>query len=221
MTGWRAHGIAAFVAFHLLAVTLHAMPSAGGGLNRSAWRDPTVQGEFATWAGRLTALGFPITTAELDERLWAFANGFEGARGWVLAPFQPYYRYAGTWQSWRMFVAPHRYPGRLEIRVDRGGGFEPLYVARSDTYDWRSRWFDHDRMRASVFRYSWRHYKASRREFTDWVAAQVAADHPDVQRVEVGFVRYRTRSPDEVRAGVAAEETRELKNYRSLGGGAP
>jgi hypothetical protein len=212
----RDHLLAAFVGLHLVAVTLHALPSAGGAMNRAAWRDPTVQGEFATWAERLTRWGWPVTVPELEEHLWSLAVGSEAVRQTVLAPFDPYYRYAGTWQSWRMFVAPHRYPGRLEIRVDRGQGFEPLYVARSDEHGWRRAWFDHDRMRAAVFRYGWKHYKTARLEFADWVAEQVAADHPDVRRVEVSFVRYRTRSPEEVRQGIAAQERRELKNYRTV-----
>lgn len=208
--------VAAFVAYHLAAVTLQSLPSAGSGLNRTAWKDATVQAEFAVWADRLGAVGVPITVPELEERLWGLAHGVERVRGAVLAPFAPYYRYCGTWQSWRMFVAPHRYPGRLEIRVDRGQGWEPLYLARSDDHAWRRAWFDHDRMRAAVFRYGWPHYKAARRHFTDWVARQVAADLPEARRVEVSFLRYRTPSPEEARAGVEPTTKRELRNTRDL-----
>lgn len=219
MTGagsWARQGRAAFVALHLFAVTAMALPSAGAGMNRSAWADPTVQGEFAGWAERLRGLGLDIGASELGERAWRFASAYESGREKVLAPFMPYYRLCGTWQSWRMFVAPHRYPGRLEIHVDRGQGWEPLYVARSAEHGWHRRWLDHDRFRASIFRYSWKHYVAGRRDFTDWVARTVAREEPDAVSVRVSWMRYRTRSPEEVREGVPPREKRELSNSRNL-----
>jgi hypothetical protein len=159
-----------------------------------------------------------LPVEELEDRLWAIATGYEAARVKVLSPFEPYYVYCGTWQSWRMFVAPHRYPGRLEIEVDHGQGWEPLFVERSDAHVWRRRWMDHDRMRAAIFRYSWKHYSGSRRSFTDWVAARVAADDPSAQKVRVSFMRYRTPSPAEVLRGDPVDERRELSNTRVLGG---
>ena len=207
---------ALFVAMHLFAVTAMALPSAGSGLTRSAWSDPTVQGEFQAWSKRLAGFGIDVPTDELEERLWGIATGYEAVRIQVLAPFQPYFVYCGTWQSWRMFVAPHRYPGRLEIDVDRGQGWEPIYVARSDVHTWHRAWMDHDRMRASVFRYSWKHYAGARRYFTDWVSRTVAAEMPEARRVRVSWMRYRTRSPEEVRAGTPATEKRDLSNTRNL-----
>lgn len=211
-----AWGRALFVALHLFAVTAMALPSAGSGLTRSAWSSPTVQGEFQSWTDRLNRWGIAITVPELEDRLWAFASGYEDGRQAVLAPFMPYYRYCGTWQSWRMFVAPHRYPGRLEIDIDEGQGWTPLYVARSDAHTWHRAWLDHDRMRAAIFRYSWSHYRTSRKEFTDWVATTVAAERPDARRIRVSWMRYKTPSPDDVLAGKAPVEKRDLTNTRDL-----
>jgi hypothetical protein len=211
------HGLAVFVALHLFAVTFCALPSVGSGMNRSAWRQPTVQGEFRAWTERFGALGIEITVPVLEQRLWDFATGYEVVREKILAPFQPYFRYCGTWQSWKMFVAPHRYPGRLEIEVDRGEGWEPVYVARSAEHDWMAPWLDHDRFRSATFRYAWDHYRAARNQFVDWVARHAAVDFPDARRVKVFFVRYRTRSPEEVKAGTPAAEKRELTLIRDLG----
>ncbi|MEQ1568227.1 MAG: hypothetical protein ABMA64_21490 [Myxococcota bacterium] len=210
------HLVAAFVAFHLFAVTFCALPSVGSGMNRSAWRQPTVQGEFRAWNDRLRAFGWTGTQAELEDHLWAFASGYESARAVVMRPLAPYLDTFGTWQSWKMFVAPHRFPARVEIHVDRGAGWEPVYVARSSTHDWLAGYFDHDRFRAALFRYGWEHYRNTRKEFATWVAGRAADAFPDAHRVRVSFVRYRTRSPEEVRAGTPVEEKRELEQVRDL-----
>ena len=55
--GKMAHLRAAFVAFHVVAILTLALPSAGAGMGRSAWKDPTVQAEFRAWADRFRFLG--------------------------------------------------------------------------------------------------------------------------------------------------------------------
>ncbi len=210
------HGRALLVALHLFAVTAMAMPSVGGGMSRSAWKTPTVQAEFEAWSARLNGLGLRFEQGELEDVLWDLAVAWEAGREKVLAPFQPYYQYCGTWQSWRMFVAPHRYPGRLEVEVRTDGDWEPLYVGRSSEHDWHRRWLDHDRFRAAVFRYSWEHYRRPRGELADWFARLAASERPDARQLQVSFVRYRTRSPDEVKQGVPAKEKRELVTIRDL-----
>ena len=103
---------AVFITIHLVAITLMALPNPSAGLQRSAWRDPTVQQEFAIWRARLGQVGLEMEAQEFEAQLWEFASQFRDVRQALLAPFDPYYRH-GTWQSWRMFVAPHRYPARL------------------------------------------------------------------------------------------------------------
>lgn len=202
---WGATLRAAFIAVHFVAIAMQAFPSPGNGLVRSAWQDPTVQAEFEAWAGHLSRVGIAWTPAELEERAWVFAEGYQSVRSALLAPFDPYYRYMGTWQSWRMFVAPHRYPTRLSIDADRGAGFEPLFEERSSTATWRRHQLDHDRMRASIFRYGWRSYRVSYREFGQWVARQAAADDPTIRRVRLRMLKYRTLSAAEVRAGAVID----------------
>jgi hypothetical protein len=210
------NGLAAFVALHLFAVTLCALPSVGAGMSRVAWKQPTVQGEFQAWTERLNGWGLRLTEPELEDRLWTFASGYETVRGYVLAPFQPYLEYCGTWQSWKMFVAPHRFPERLEIEVDRGSGWEPVYVARSREHAWMASWLDHDRFRAALFRYAWEQYGKPRKEFATWVAKQAATAFPDAHQVRVSFVRHKSPSPAEVRSGAPVEEQRELEQIRDL-----
>lgn len=210
------HLRAVLVVLHVFVITFHALPSVGGGLSRAAWHTPTVQGEFRAWSKRLQGVGIDIDVPELEDELWDVAVGYERGRNAILKPFMPYLEYCGTYQTWRMFVAPHRFPGRLHIDVDRGDGWETIYVARSDEYAWHRGWFDHDRMRAAIFRYAWKHYRRSRVHFADWVARQAGDEFPDVQRVRVSFMRYRTPSPDEVRSGAPIDEQRELVEIREI-----
>ncbi|MEZ4318079.1 MAG: hypothetical protein R3F61_11265 [Myxococcota bacterium] len=204
MKAWP-HVRAALLAAHLLAIVLMALPSPQGGMNRSAWKDPTVQGELAAWTLRLNAVGIGMQQPEVEELAWNLANAYEDGRGVVLAPFMPYYRYCGTWQSWRMFVAPHRFPGRLTIDVMERGEWRTIYVARSADHTWRATQLDHDRMRAAIFRYGWRHYRRSYGTFGSWVAARVIEDFPDAERVRLRFYKYRTASPEEVRTHTEPE----------------
>lgn len=202
----RQHLIAALAALHLLAVVLMAMPAPGGGMNRSTWKDPTVQGEFAAWSERLRALGLDLGQQELEDQAWRFAQAWMGARARVLAPFKPYYRYAGTVQSWRMFVAPHRFPTRLEIAVQEGGAWRVVYRERDPDAAWRGRWLDHDRFRSVIFRFGWKPYRTIYRQFGAWIAGHAARDFPEADRARVYLVRYRTLSPEQVRAGEAPNE---------------
>ncbi len=212
---WR-HARGVLVAVHLFAVTFMALPSASGAMNQRAWAHPTVQGEFAAWAARLRSYGFDVTAPELQDTMWSFASSYEQAREVVVEPLRPYLRATGTWQSWKMFVAPHRFPSRMEIDVDRGAGFETVYVERSRTHGWMRTWFDHDRVRSAVFRYAWPHYRSSRLAFVDWVAKHAARDFPGATRVRVSFISYRSPSPEEVRAGIRTDEKREIVEIRKL-----
>jgi len=196
--------LAAGVSAHLVAVTLGAAPSASGGLNRSAWQDPTVQAEFAAWSARLG--GWGGTPAALEQRLWGVAVGWEAGRSWVLAPFQPYYRWCGTWQSWKMFVAPHTHPTQLRIEVERGGVWQLAYVERSAEARWLAGKLDHDRFRSVIFRAGWPHYQPLRQHFAAWAARRAAVDFPDATRIRLSFRKRDTLPAAALAAGDATPE---------------
>lgn len=204
-TRWQRiwpHLRALLVAMHVLAITLLALPAPGGGMSRGAWKDPTVQGEFRAWSERMEAVGLDTSPRELEDALWEFAVAFTDVRRDLIDPFLPYYRLAGTWQSWRMFVAPHRHPAKLWIEIrESGGDWRAVYVARSPEYTWRRHQFDHDRMRSQVFRLSWPPYRRTWARFSAWIARQAAADFPEATGVRTRFYKYRTPPPQEARAG--------------------
>lgn len=192
---------AVLVGLHVLGVTLMATPSASAGLKRSLWKEPTVQQEFAAWNSRFRAIGIDWTQPEMEDALWDFAVGWEDVRGELVAPFKDYGRYLGVSQSWRMFVAPHRFPTRLSVDLQEDGAWRTLYEERSPEHTWLARVFDHDRMRSAIFRFGWPQYKKSWEGFSRWVAARAAVEFPDATRIRTRMFKYKTLSPEEVRAG--------------------
>lgn len=196
---------AVLVGLHVLGVVLMATPSPSVGMRRSLWKEPTVQQEFKAWHGRFQAMGIAWTQQEMEDALWEFARAYEGARSGVVAPFKPYGRYLGTNQSWRMFVAPHRFPTRLSIDLEEGGAWRTIYEERSPEATWRARTFDHDRMRSVIFRLGWPQYKKPWESFSRWVAERAAEDFPEATRLRTRMFKYRTLSPAEARAGVEPE----------------
>lgn len=187
---------AALIALHLVAITLMALPAPVGGMNRKAWAEPTVQAELDAWAARLG-----VDRDTFEDQLWDVASAVMTVRTAALKPFRPYYRLCGTHQSWRMFVAPHVYPSRLQVRVRTGKDWQTVYEVRSAEHAWHREQLDTDRMRSAVFRYGWTTYEPTYRQFAKWLADQALADFPDADEVQVRFVKARTPTPEQARAG--------------------
>lgn len=204
------------VGVHILAVTLMALPAPGGAMSRSAWKEPTVQAEFAAWRARLASWGWETTPTEFEDGLWEVSVNLMRGREVVLAPFDPYYRYCGTWQSWRMFVAPHTHPSRLYVDVLREDDWEPVYVGRSAEHDWMATFFDHDRVRSATFRYAWRKYAGTYTPFTKWIAKRAAEDFPAAEKVRVRYQKGPTPSPEQTLSGELPETTFVLQRIHTL-----
>lgn len=211
------HLRAALIALHLLAITLLALPAPGGGMSKAAWSDPTVQAEIRAWSQRLSALGYETTPKALESRLWDLATAYMAARTKVLAPFGPYYRYAGTSQPWRMFVAPHRWPERMHVDVYEGGAWRPVYVERSSEATWLRPTLDHDRFRSAIFRFAWPQNRKTYRHFGEWLAARAAVDFPTATKLRTRFFKQRSPSAAEVRAGAPIEGRFEDEQILDLG----
>lgn len=196
---------AVLITLHIVAITLLAIPAPDGGLDRKAWNNPTVQAELKEWTENLNACGIDLSQQELEDQLWRGSHAYMEVRNEVLGPFLPYYIYCGTFQAWRMFVAPHRYPTALHIEIAEHGVWRPVYVERDPRHGWLGRQLDSHRFRSVVFRFGWPGYEGEFDRFAHWVAHRAAADFPEAQRVRIRLVKSRTRSPQEVRAGQAPE----------------
>ena len=196
--GWP-HVRAAFVAAHILAVLILAIPDAAGpAARRSAWKNPTVQGEFDAWSRRLTALGVATSRDELEERVWVAATTWTRFTLALRRPLVPYGDCCGVRQRWRMFVAPQRHPSRLHVDLFEDGRWRPIWIERSGEYDWRAHQFDATRVRSMTFRYAWKEYERHYVQFGRWIAARAAEDFPAATKVRVRLYDFRTPTPEEV-----------------------
>jgi len=216
-----AAALAVFLAFHLVAITVRALPSAEGAMNRAAWRDPTVQKEMAAWSARLGHLGLHRSPQALAAALYPLAQREVRVHRALVAPFHWYYDCCGTYQSWQMFVAPHRHPARLRIERYEGGAWHLLFREGDPRATWMARQLGDTRFRSVIFRLGWPGYRGALDHFADWIARRAAAGFPGAQKVRLIFSRADTPSPEQVRAGAAppavddAPVVRELARFRA------
>lgn len=192
---------AGLVAFHLVAITLSALPSPEGGLNRAAWSDPTVQAEFTAWAARLG-----MEKGAFEDRLWEFGNAYGNGYKQLLVPVLPYEELVGSEQSWKMFIAPHRFPTRLEVAA-RGadGAWTVLFTESSATATWRRDLLRLERLRSAIFRWGWPSYGTSWSKGCVALAGLAFADFPDMTEVRCRFWKAKSPSPEEAASGALPE----------------
>ena len=196
------HVVALYVLFHVAGTVISSAPSTDGLMKRSYWKNPTVQDEFAAWSQLLQGWGIDIDAAELEARAWRLAESWERIHTKAKSPFRRYQRYTGTYQSWRMFVAPHRYPTRLHVDMRTAEGeWTPLYVRGSAEFTWRGRQLGHIRMRSALFNYFWNRRPGDYDQFVRWLATRAAEDHPNAVEIRVRTYSFHTLSPQEVRSG--------------------
>lgn len=196
------HVRAALITFHVVAVLMMAFPAPAGVMSKKAWAEPAVQDEIRLFADRISGFGTEVTPEELESFLWDFSKDFLDVRKTVLKPVKPYGEYLGARQGWRMFSAPHRYPSRLVVDIDRGNGkWEPLYESRSDDATWMREQLDHHRLRRLAFLHAWKQYRRNYKYFTRFLARKAAVEFPDAKRIRVRHLKFRTATPEEARRG--------------------
>lgn len=197
----KRHLLAAFVLWHALAMAVSSLPSPGRGINRTYWSEPTVQAEMNAWATMLHA-----DPATFQDRVHTAALAVQKAKTTMYAPFKPWLLATNTVQSWKMFVAPHRFPSRPEIQVRQGEGeWQTVYAEGDPTATWREERFSTERMRAATFAWGWpqadARWKAACRAF----AKELFVERADIDGVRCQFLKRRSPSPEEVLSGTLPE----------------
>jgi hypothetical protein len=213
--GYRRQVIGALLALHLVAIGVGALPAVQG-LTKAAWKGPSFQRGLDQWVAGLEGIGIDVERQELQDFLWVLANGYQDARRTLQTPFRPYYRWAGTRQTWNLFTAPDHAPSRLEIDVEEDGAWRPVFVARSDEHTWQRRTLDDVRLRKAAYWMGWPRGEQPLRRLADALAPLAARDFPGATRLRLRVMRVKTRSVAEVREGVPATERQRRKVLREL-----
>lgn len=180
-----------------------SLPSPGRGVNRSYWSEPTVQAEFQSWADML---GTDLVT--FQDRLYVVAVKLQATVRAANAPFREWLRVTNTVQSWKMFVAPHRFPTRLQLRARHAdGSWEVVYEeGANDAPRWRGERFATERMRAAVFAWGWPQNKKRWFSACSGFAGEYFAETTDVDAFQCRFGKGASLSAAQVLAGEPLKE---------------
>lgn len=158
------------IVIHFVAITVIALPSVKG-LRPAHLRHPEAQQTIATLSEVTGASAEDITAWVLDA-----GDRLNATRRTILRPFQPYYTYAGTRQSWRMFGVINHAPARLEVhsRQREALPWEALFVSGDPKHDWLASKLDHVRMRSMIASFSYRRERWLYDVFVDWLVEEAA-----------------------------------------------
>ena len=196
----RARIVAIFVPIHIIAILLQAAP-APMYTDRASWKEPQVQSELARWAGTLD-----VPPDELEDDLWNLSDRYTRVRNPIQDRFAPYYRYCGTSQGWRMFVAPDLQPTRLEVDVFENGEWRCVYRELDSGRRWQAGILEHWRLRVSLFNTTWSRNWGEFRSFAAWLKPRAAADFPEANRFRVRLFQWQLLPAADVRAGRNPDE---------------
>ncbi len=163
-------------------------------------RDPTVLSEAVVWSTRLRTIGIDNTPDELLAMAAQGGQRLNQFRSALLVPAGPYFRWCGTWQGWRMFVAPHRFPTRVSLEIHEGNAWRTLY-REGGPENWYKEALRHERFRSVLFAVGWESYPVLRQRFTEFLANRAVAEFPEADAFRLRLVRERTRRPAEVLRG--------------------
>ncbi len=198
---WVAATCIAYVA---LAIWI-ALPSGARLRDRALWEQPSTQQQFQAWAALLQRFGLEVEAEPLRERVWTLTQGYLELRHQWVWPAQKLALQLGIDQSFRMFSNPQTAPSLLVLELDRGAGFEPIYVARSTQHRWNARQLEHHRIRKLIGRVARGSYEAQWRDLTRWLARRASCDFPEGKRLRARLYRSRTEIVHERNGAPLAE----------------
>ena len=195
LAGLREQLLAAFVAFHVVATLLLALPASSRLGDRAVWQSRKNQLQFAGWAQLASQLGVARDGPELEQLLWRLTQSYLSVRRVIVAPFEVYQEYTGVRQRWLMFSNPQSHTVYVHLELRRGAAFEPLYVSRSSEFSWRRRQLDHHRVRKLLEGVARPTEQELWQEFGLWAARQAARDYPQALELRIWQERYAIPEP--------------------------
>ena len=187
---------AALIGVVLISQAILAIPAIQP-VTAETLRSPGGRAEMRMWHSFLSKAGLSWTEDEFVEHLDTVTTGAHAMRSAVVKPLHPLGHWLGVHQSWGLFAAPGTYPTRLEVEVhEPGGGWRHVYRRLDSEYDEMAAHFAYRRVRGL---HDAGQKKPSRpfQAFSNWVAAEMFAAHPDANRVSVKLVRLHITLPGE------------------------
>lgn len=206
---------AILILVHLVLVTLMAAPAPVSGMRKALFKSDQGQEQLAGWAEVARAVGWRGSDQDFEALIWETGRGWLAVRAGVLGSFAPWFQHSGTRQGWRMFSVVGRRPTTLEIEVQRGEGWERVFVTGDELAEqWRDRQLDQERVRAFLSDYAQlTNRKGYDRFVRGWVAPALFADDPAITSVRVQLRRRVALPAARARTG---ERGRERLHWRVI-----
>lgn len=150
--------------------------------------------EVDRWMTFVEGAGIPLTRAQIEETTMAWTGALADLHKALRAPFYDALKLTGTGQAWALFASPDSHPHRLEVYVEEGGVWRPIYRRNHPGLAWRDATFRFRRVRG-LYDGSTGKSRVEYWNFTRWVAREALLDFPNATAVRVQMVRTHTVLP--------------------------
>jgi hypothetical protein len=144
---WRDHLRAGLIALHMLALLIMCLPVPGSP-DAARKKGSMLHKQVQDWRKAAKAVGIRLSQEEAVDLAVDVATRMRKVRSNAAGLVKPYIRRVGAGQSWQMFGAVVRTPGRLRIELFEGGTWRDLYVHGDDSHAWNGRLLYSERVRA-------------------------------------------------------------------------
>lgn len=185
----------AFVALHVWAVAIPALPSPPGRLTVDELSRRGAKRTLAAWRGMLGAVGVTLSHEQAAQGVVRVANRVIATRNLLSKPMEPYRRLTGARQSWRMFSQVSDRTAKLEVWERRGGALVPLYIALDPAHQWQGRTLRAERMRAYTNLFVTKNGRSGYVALVEWLACLRAAEPGAGEGLRVQMQRLQIPSP--------------------------
>jgi len=188
LRAWFIELRAVLILAHIVVIGLQAFPAPVGGASKGTRETPSVRGMIAD-ASAITGL----PEAQVDALVFGGVETWIAARKKVLKPFSPYYKWAGTKQSWRMMAIINRRSARLRVEID---GALAYRTADSEAR-WRAEIIESARMRGAVIKYAWKLNRGDYKRLSAWIIDEAVADYGEDVDVRICVERAAIPGPED------------------------
>jgi hypothetical protein len=202
---WRQHLVALFVTFHIICVSLSALPNPPG-LDNATLAQPEVRAELDDAATRVhNWIAWRDTPREQMDDLLVVARGYKRFADAAQARAATYLDLIDSTQSWHMFGGtPPRFPlvVLVEVRPENEKDFILFQDLRWGTSDSSAMNFRHRKVHENLYFHEGMSVGTI---YAAYWARRWDAAHPErpAKVVRLVYLKLTTPSPDEVRAGKA------------------
>lgn len=186
----RAGLLAAIIGINLLSATPVPMR-----LSPAHFERPDAQEELQAWLDLLHDAGVPVERDQLVEQLIAATDAYLDLRSaWIGQPTAIPRRWLGIRQNWALFARPDTFPTTLAVDVQRAGGtWEEVYRSLDPEHRTLAPQLRYRRIRG-LYDVGGRP-AAPYHNLSRWVADQLFASDPAIERVRLRMIRSHVVHP--------------------------